>query len=1032
VTAFGADRLENKELTGADGPHAERPDGVAGGATLDDWQARLSSHFAALAAVRNSTGWPLFALEHGLSGDERGLLSDAVRRVAETDRSLDASPLPWIVYAAEVGYGYSGEEYWYTFKAATPKWPDSQRDRDRIRYAFRAFAKRFGGAEPSGAWAGHFGIIAWPITHSILPRDLQRQLAEVLFDARLSFRAETFASAESLGEHLFELSGGASSRFREFAKDTALLGQIALALLLHDSAHGAPADASVSVPIHAPTLERIIADLNAQRDARDWLIEARNAARFRIRGLGRIPFRTRETQGDGYAAPPALQPRDELRRLLSRPRFMLRRGVDGRWYVWVQFPNLSALLPRMPRARDVLARTQGRVGTSNGPILAAGRILSESWPSVRLADWPTSTASLLHFDGAPPELRVLLDASFRIPPGDNWLFLIGADGQARELTTRVLRPGESYLLLQRQKTEKPAGGLIPTDIACVGVHGLRIDVPVRIAEHYGDLLAVLGLEVARTLEVWPIGIPIPDWSGDGTAEVLAGEPLTLALRTERPLSGIAIAVDGTAPSRFSALSDGDGDCAFIVIPPLPDGRHTVMIAATTADDPEGGDALHLGQQSQVEGLRGSLSILVRTPRPTGDGGETGAMSFAVHPRAPSLEDLWEDRCELHVAAPGVKSIRCNVGLVARGASTPLAERGFQLTSPITTATWRAAFRTQVRENMAETYDEAHGCVIGFSAGTLGCAHLSVERDFTPLRWVVRDGGAEVVLLDAQADRDTTVTVFDAQTPDVAHVISTDSAMSGLIVPNTGALFSASSASASVAVVAVPRQRITSLAELGQRPVVQQCRRSAADLERLVRIAAVWESARLGATSITSQRRDYAVKALRGCIIGTIAGDRWGRAEEQLEAHSDARHALDVMRTLVTSKPDEKGIVTVLWRRHEELAQAHPAHRGEIFVEAVLAFAHSGNARELAAFAFRLATSSHDATQVTLGDYQADRDQSEHKQTSVREALEALLAWPMLLRAARLAVLLLARVSKSSDRGASGPFDATDYSPVARG
>src|SRR4051812_31396250 len=136
----------------AEGLPARRSGRDVGSVTLDTWQSRLSSHFDALAAMRRSSGWPLFALEHGLNEAERQSLAEAIREVAGTNMSLDAAPLPWIVYAAEVGYRYSGGEYWYTFKADTPKWPDTQRDRDRVRHAFRLFARRYSGAEPSGAW----------------------------------------------------------------------------------------------------------------------------------------------------------------------------------------------------------------------------------------------------------------------------------------------------------------------------------------------------------------------------------------------------------------------------------------------------------------------------------------------------------------------------------------------------------------------------------------------------------------------------------------------------------------------------------------------------------------------------------------------------------------------------------------------------------------------------------------------------------------------------------------------------------------
>src|SRR5258708_3146113 len=148
-------------------------------------------------------------------------------------------------------------------------------------------------------------------------------------------------------------------------------------------------------------------------------------------------------------------------------------------------------------------------------------------------------------------------------------------------------------------------------------------------------------------------------------------------------------------------------------------------------------------------LTGSLDILVRPPRPTGDGGETGALSFAIYPRAPSLEDLWEDRCELHVSATGARWIRCRVTLTEKGNSTPIAQIDLRLPNPIDDTAWREAFRKQVRDVVGEHCDEAHVCILEFTAGPLGRARVVAERDFTPLRWIVRGGGGEAVLIDSR-------------------------------------------------------------------------------------------------------------------------------------------------------------------------------------------------------------------------------------------------------------------------------------------
>src|SRR6266511_6043785 len=201
---------------------------TAGREGLSFLHDRLDRHFGALRSVRNAHGGtiPIFALEHGLSDAELVLLRaevcSAVRR-AELSRN---TWLPFVVYAAEIGYGYSGDEYWPTFESRTPSWA-SHGDRHYIRRHFRQFSDRFGGAMPSGAWAEQFSIICWPITHAVLPTDLQRQFARLLFEYRTGLTSDLLREPAELGKRLAARSLHSSSRFQNFAQNTELLGQVA-------------------------------------------------------------------------------------------------------------------------------------------------------------------------------------------------------------------------------------------------------------------------------------------------------------------------------------------------------------------------------------------------------------------------------------------------------------------------------------------------------------------------------------------------------------------------------------------------------------------------------------------------------------------------------------------------------------------------------------------------------------------------------------------------------------------------------------
>src|SRR5437762_1678913 len=85
---------------------------------------RLERHFEELRAAKDEFGGatPIFALEHGLDLAEVESLSSGVRKSLSDEGLTPRWWLPWVVYAAEIGYRYSGDEYWPTFEASTPDW----------------------------------------------------------------------------------------------------------------------------------------------------------------------------------------------------------------------------------------------------------------------------------------------------------------------------------------------------------------------------------------------------------------------------------------------------------------------------------------------------------------------------------------------------------------------------------------------------------------------------------------------------------------------------------------------------------------------------------------------------------------------------------------------------------------------------------------------------------------------------------------------------------------------------------------------
>src|SRR5665213_118435 len=177
---------------------------------LEEWQKHLERHFTQLAAVRSISYFPLFALEHGLSKEEFREICTLLRERLSLGLRLEPHWLLWVVYATELGYDYDGDEYWHSFEQRTPRWRD-RGSRSQLRTWFSKFRITYHGVKPSGPWAEWFSIIAWPITHAILPKYLQWQFAKTLYDLRYRLASLEALSPQAIGQLLASNAWEASS-----------------------------------------------------------------------------------------------------------------------------------------------------------------------------------------------------------------------------------------------------------------------------------------------------------------------------------------------------------------------------------------------------------------------------------------------------------------------------------------------------------------------------------------------------------------------------------------------------------------------------------------------------------------------------------------------------------------------------------------------------------------------------------------------------------------------------------------------------
>jgi hypothetical protein len=874
---------------------------------LAHWQKRLESHFSELSAHRRR-GSPergIFGLEHGLEISEIQALAKAARAHIAARPPLFEHVLVWIVYSTEIGYRYSGDEYWQTFEEETPGWTING-DRYWIRRCFLWFQKEFNGVVPAGKWAKHFSIICWPITHAIVPRDLQRQLARILYELRHSFSAELLESPSILGNLIAARSWNATSRFQNFVEETQLVGQIAAALLYQG-------EFGTDNLIHQVTLRRIGEDLDRERRAREWLRGARRFAKERaqVRGLGLL---SRGTESSGVDQ--VDNARAEVAELGIEPRLVLL-PIDSShvsWDVSLEIPDLSHLLLRFPQTKDILTGCRFSIAGAVGRPLARRRCLHGAL-RVRLSRWPHVNEVLLQFEQTAPQLEYLLRTECLLRPGPTWLFRIASDGLAYECRSLRVRPGARYILVSTAGPIRSNGHTKQIDLSCEGVYGAILELPQSLTEDWEEALLNLGLSQAKTIEVWPAGLSAFVWDGEGHGEWLASERPCLGIRTDHPLARFYISMGTNEDLKLEITPVEPAEPIFVELPSLPVGLHTVHISAQS----------NLSGQTE---LLGDLDVLmrIRESRPWSPGmSPNGPLMVQMDPATPTLEQLWEGRIEFTLWGPADRNVKCTVSLFEMdGDVSSVTKQLPPLRLPITTDTWRGHFEKHFRRTREAEhfYDTARTCELKFAADELGAFTVRCERDFTPLRWAIqrRHQGYFIRLIDdSGSERQPEVKRVAFETPyagqDLGFAPEYD-------VPEPGGMYVARIQEFTTAIIVAP-MRIHGLADLGYKPQLIEEERSVDTVLRILTFTRFWGHARLSGSILSSIRQREVLQFLTYQIFRILGGNKWSKVENAL---CKGGKGIDVYKKVMSTQSNETALIEALTRDFRTFVPAEPRKR----------------------------------------------------------------------------------------------------------
>ena len=591
----------------------------------------LDHQFTSLRKKRPE-GNPVFALEHGLGPEERKQLKEIVRDSIPGNFPKKNGWLPWIVHATEIGYGFSGQEYWKTFREETPGWW-KYGNRDWLREKFEQFSDEYGAVEPKGAWADHFSLIAWPVANAILADDLRNHLVYVLHSIRDALESQDWRDPAHLGRQIrirAQSASHVSRRFVQFAEQERLIGHIANALLSSEHAAG-------HTLIEEAALQRIVNELEEEQLTQ--LQEASRSAR-----AGRAASRRANTTEDAVRA---------LRAALS-----MQPAGEDEYRISLEIPSLKPLLEEGEKFESTLTKSDAKIKGAQRHHLPPRTLVTGS-TEIRLKKWTLPNPELLEFEDAPDEsaankvAKVLNEYLFETGHGP-WLFKIRKDGKGKNIRSRRVRPGSPYVLAGRESELANLNLGTPVHIQADGITGRRIDLGNPLSAREEGALQELGFKIKGEVDVWPGGVVPASFDGEEEITWLTTDTPMLGIYSNLAVAQYEISLNGgEATSVVAAPEKGP---VFVKVSGLRIGAHTLTISAETS----------FGQ------LEERLQIKVRRPeRNRGENARIWPLHVLVAPHQPAWRTCGKPRLSCCPWSEKTRS-RGLLKLYAQDGTEPLA------------------------------------------------------------------------------------------------------------------------------------------------------------------------------------------------------------------------------------------------------------------------------------------------------------------------------------------------------------------------
>ena len=475
-----------------------------------------------------------------------------------------------------------------------------------------------------------------------------------------------------------------------------------------------------------------------------------------------------------------------------------------------------------------------------------------------------------------------------------WLFRLNSDGIARSIASLVVRPGYEYIVVSTKDLQSQLVESKICTLACGGVYAFRLTMPDQVSTELTLQLRNFGIDVARTIHVWPAGLPGRGWDGVGSSEWLTTETPIFGVSSDHPVQALSFQLDQN-PVEVIA-TDSSASTTFIRLPHLSKGSHLLTVNAHRSPD--------LDLAVKTNPAKGFVHLAVREPEPWIPGSSSHtALTVMTDPFDATLNCLWNNEIDLYVDGPEGYSVSIHVKLYSADGKKILSDLVTDsLSLPITPDMWSKVFCDFVqKESRTWKYIESTSCVLEISTDYLGTRILRFDHDAQPLRWALTSNRRDIFthLVDDTGKDETEpeILFYPMKKPLERNTLDFTLARNDLAVQPPGGLYVAIHPPfKDVALVSTSPKGNQQLKDLSFKPqvCVPAGRPSVVEAFRLLRL---WSIAR-SAGFLVQIRRRTVIRSIFYGIFWSICGTNWQKAEELFTRKAESRDSLRVLEDLV--------------------------------------------------------------------------------------------------------------------------------------